>query len=692
MTNENVSRRRFLQLSAAGATGAILAACAQQAPPPAQPAPVEEAAEEAEEVVEEAAEEAEEAMEEPAEEEAMASGQYSEAPMLAELVAAGDLPGVDERLPVNPRVITPNSETGQYGGTWRRAYKGLSDRWGPTKLHEEMAIEWDAPDPDTINVTANFVEKWEQNDDASEFVFTLREGIKWSDGVEFTTADVQFWYDNMYLGELQGQPDYYTLDGEPMQLEVLDTYSWKVTFAGPNPLLPITIAKRGGGPPGGPTMAVPSHYLSQFIPDNENADQGMIDAAMEETGATTWQELFGEGGNMQGPIAFWFRNADLPVINAWKITVPPPADPLVMERNPYYYQVDEEGHQLPYIDTITHDFFESNEVFDLWIAEGRIDCQSRHVNSANFTFYKENESAGDYQVVIWKTASTNCLHPNINNPDPALAELFDTPQFREALSIAINRDEINDLVYEGLFEPRQASPVSGSPNFDPEFETRWAEYDPDRANQLLDELGLEAGGDGIRLRPDGEPLSFTILHRNQTGTTGADEIDLVAGYWQDIGLDVNQEVVERSLYEERVNNAEVDVGVWGCDRNSVVMADPGRYLGSIQDGPWAPAYGGWWEDSPAVKQVEPPEDHIIREIWDLWAQTRAEPDETKRNGIFQQLLDIHKEHPWQIGTVGEAPRVNIVSNRFGNMLPGYIGDDTLRDLGLINPQQFYIKA
>lgn len=678
MKHSDLSRRDFLRLTAGATAMSLAAACSSGTP--GAPAEAPAAAEEAAPAAADAAPAA------PA-----APGQYNEAPMLADLVASGDLPSVDERLPTTPRVISVNEETGEYGGTWRRAYKGISDRWGPTKLHEEMAIEWDAPDPETINVIASFVEKWEQNDDATEFTFTLREGLKWSDGEPFTTTDVQFWYDNMYLGDLGGKEDYYTLNGEDMQLEVIDDYNWKVSFAGPNPLLPITIAKRGGGPPGGPTMAAPSHYLSQFIPDHENGNQEMIDAAMEDAGVTTWQELFGQGGNLQGPIAFWFLNPDLPVINAWKISVPPPADPCVMERNPYYYQVDEQGNQLPYIDEITHDFFDSNEVFDLWIAQGRIDCQRRHVSAASFTFYKESEGEGDYTVMLWKAASTNCLHPNINNSDPVLAELFDTPAFREALSISIDREGINSLVYEGLFEPRQASPVSGSPNYDPEFETRWAEYDPDRANQLLDELGLEMGDDGVRMRPDGEPLSFTILHRSLTGDPGADEITQVEQYWRAIGLDVNQEVVERSLYEERMNTGEVDVGVWGCDRNSVIMADPGRYLGTIDDGPWAPLFGHWWADSVDGVQVEPPEDHIIREIWSLWEQTRAEPDETKRNGLFTEMLNIHKEHPWMIGTVGEAPSPVIVSNRFGNMLNGYIGDDTLRDLGLINPQQFFIR-
>ncbi|MAS37476.1 MAG: peptide ABC transporter substrate-binding protein [Anaerolineaceae bacterium] len=605
-----------------------------------------------------------------------------------------DLVGVPaaERVPVNPRVITPYEETGQYGGTWRRAFKGISDRWGPTKLNEEMAIEWDAPTPEDVGLTANFISEWVQNDDATEFTFTLREGLKWSDGDDFTTEDVQFWYDYMYLGELGNKQDYYTLGGVDMELEVVDDLTWTVRFPSPNPLLPIFIAKSTGGMTAGPTMAGPSHYLTRFIPDHENADQAAIDAAMEANGVTSWQELFGTAGDLQGPIAFWFRNPELPVVNAWKSSNLPTEDPHIMERNPFYHAVDPDGQQLPYIDRIEHALFDDNAVFDLWIAQGRIDMQSRHVDSANFTFYKENEEAGNYRVMLWRNASTNALHPNINNADPVLAELFDTAQFREALSIAINRVEINELVYSGLFEPRQASPVTGSPQYDPEFESRWTEYDPDRANALLDELGLEMGSDGFRLRPDGEPLVFRILHRETTGTPGADEMQLVEDYWRAVGLNVSQDVVERSLYEERTENGDVDVGMWSVDRSSIVMADPGRYIGTTDDGPWAPLYGHWWTPGSPLKKVEPPADHPIREIWRLWEEARAEPDEAQRNAIFQQLLDIHKEHPYQIGTVGESPRINIVANNMANFVEGYIADDTLRDVGLINPVQFFFRS
>jgi peptide/nickel transport system substrate-binding protein len=463
-------------------------------------------------------------------------------------------------------------------------------------------------------------------------------------------------------------------------------------FAIPNPLLPVFIAKSTGGSQAGPSMAAPEHFMSKYLVDG--GDEAAIAEAQETYGLATPQELINTGGtsgDLQGPMAMWFWG-QRPVINAWRAINAPTEDPHIMERNPFYHAVDTEGNQLPYIDRIQHSLFDDNAVFDLWIAQGLIDLQNRHVAAANFTFYKENEEAGNYTVKLWRAASTNAVYPNINNPNPALAALFDTAEFREALSISINREELNELVYNGLYEPRQASPVTGSPNYDPEFETRWAEYDPDRANELLDGLGLTMGADGFRTFADGSPLSFRILHRELTGSPGADEIQLIEDYWKAIGLNVSQDVVERALYEERMKTGEVDIGSWGADRNSVVMADPGRYLGYTDDGPWAPNFGHWYNNTPNSTQTEPPEDHEIRQIWSLWDQAKAEPDEAKRNALFKQLLDIHKSHPYMIGTVGEAPSLFIVSNNLGNMADGLISDDTLRDYGLAIPAQFYFKA
>ena len=685
----NLSRREFIKLTALTAAATTLGACAQATPQPSEP-PAATAAPQPTEAM--AATEAPVATEAPAAA-ASTAGKYKEAPMLAELVNAGKLPPVDQRLPENPRVITPKEKVGTYGGTWHRAYKGVSDRWGPTKLMEEHALQWEW-EGDAPKSVVNTVEKWEQNADASEFTFYMRKGMRWSDGEDFDTNDVKFWYEDVYLNQ-DLTPSYGNTydnaDKTPFELTVVDQYTFKVKYKSPKPLLSIILPKIGTNMPAGPDFAAPEHYMKQW--HIKYGDKAAIDAKLKELKLTTWNELWCTGGNSgdwQGPMAFWFLNPDRPVINAWTLKAPPPSDPLVEERNPYFFKVDTDGNQLPYIDGIEHALFNDQQVLNLWLVSGKIDCQYRYTDVGAFTLYKENEAKGGYRVQKNIAASVSAFFPNINNPDPVLAELFDTPDFRHALSIAIDRQEINDLIYNGLLNPMQASPVHGSPNFDEEFTKVWAEYDPDTANSLLDGLGLTMGSDGkTRTRSDGKPLEIIIETQDTTGSQGLDECNQVKKYWDAIGVATSVKTVERSLYEQHCHDGSIDVGRWGADRQSIVMADPGRYLGTTDDGPWAPLYAHWYNKAP-YKQVEPPADHPIRKIWEAWDQCQVEPDETKRNALFKSMLDIHKANPWIIGTVGEAPALWIVQNNFHNVPEGYIEDDTLRDAGVAEPWQFYM--
>ncbi len=297
---------------------------------------------------------------------------FQEAPMLAEMVTAGTLPPVADRLPANPRVVPVAEEIGQYGGTWRRAYKGMSDGQGPVKIVYTFGLQFFAPDPDNIEIVPGLFDEWSQNEDATEFTFHLREGLKWSDGEAFDTEDVQFWYDWYYQGELGPSYSLLTINDTPMELEIVDAQTFTVRFPESNPLLPYRLSTDATeGSRGGPTFGAPAHYLSQFIPDF--GDQAMIDEALAANQLATWQQLFGDGGNRQGPIAWWFTNPNLPVVTPWMMETPPPLnEPIVMVRNPYYYSVDEAGNQLPYIDRISHKLFEDNSVFDLWVVQGEI--------------------------------------------------------------------------------------------------------------------------------------------------------------------------------------------------------------------------------------------------------------------------------------------------------------------------------
>lgn len=678
-----ISRREFIQLSALTTAGLVAAACSGAAPSgtTTDAAPVQTKTEETAPQTQ---------AEDTATEAVATSSQYNEAPQLADLVQAGELPPVDERLPKQPMVLEVVEEIGQFGGTWRRAYKGVSDRWGPNKVNAEFLVEWRQPQGGELSLVPHVAESFEVNDDGSEYTWHLREGMRWSDGELITTADVQFWWENIYMDEVAGPANSgndpaLSPGGEKMKVEIVDDYTFKTIFAAPNPLLPISLA-RGVGCHGcrGPNFLTPAHYVKQFHPNYATQDE--IQAALDKYELETWDQLVDA---YNSPAVFWFLTPDMPTVHAWVTKVPPPADRITMERNPYYYAVDPAGNQLPYVDAVTHDFFDDDEVFTFKIINGEIDCQNRHVNVGNFTLFKENEERGDYRTLVWRDATTYAYHFNIAyQDDDFLRELFNDVRFRQAMSVAIDRDEINNLIFAGLAEPRQACPVSGSPQYDAEWETKLIEYDPDMANQLLDEIGLtERDGDGFRLRPDGEPLSVVLEYATASFAGPNDMHELVKDYWQSVGVKVSLQPVERSLYEVHTDANEVQIGSWVKDRSAVVPADPGWYVWSDQ---WAGAYGLWYT-SKGQEGIEPPEDHPVRQAWKLWDEIQITSDDTKRNDLVKQLMDLNKEQLWSIGVVGETPALFLTKNNFRNVPEGLIQDDPLRAIGLGQPPQFFFK-
>jgi len=615
---------------------------------------------------------------------------YHEAPMLAELVKAGKLPPVEERLPENPLVLEVVEGIGDYGGTWRRAYKGVSDRWGPTKINHEFFLEWHMPVGGSIHIQNHVAEKYEQNADATEFTWYLRKGQKWSNGDPLTTEDVKFWYEDLFLDpKIKDNQTNVNLKpgGKPMVIEILDEFTFKTKFAAPNPLLPLFLCVGNAtytGPRSGSFMA-PANYLKPF--HYKYAKPEDVKAALVKYGNLTSEEqLFvAQTGNLN----FWFHNPDLPVLQAWRMKVSPIENQTrcMMERNPYYYAVDPAGNQLPYIDYVTHDFFDNTEVFAFKLINGEIDCQQRHVSVSDYTLLRENEQKGDYRLIIWRTANTLAYHFNLSwTGDPALAAILNDVRFRQAFSLAIDRDEINQVVYNGLMEPRQASPVSGSPNYDPELETYFAEYDPDRANALLDEMGLtKKDSEGYRLRPDGQPLVLTICSM-QASFAGADDMhQIVVDQLKLVGIKVLLDLVERSLYQERLDANQLHMTAWVQDRSAIVMADVNWYVDG-ENPAWT-----YWRDGDA-RGVEPPADAVVRQTWALWDQCRAEADQAKREEIFKQMLAIQKEQLWNVGVVGEGPALFVTRNNFRNVPDGLVEDDPLRGEGLAHPPQFYFKA
>jgi len=598
---------------------------------------------------------------------------FNEAPQLSELVRQGKLPSVDQRIPKNPVVIKPWEELGQYGGTWRRVWFGLSDSAGPWKLAAETIVFWSSDG----KIVPNIAERWQVSKDAKEYTFYLRKGIKWSDGQPFTADDIMFWYKDIILNKdlTPSPPWWFQSGGKAGEVIKIDDYTVKVRFSEPNGVFLLQAANVG-------EMYAPKHYLKQFHPNYVSLDQ--LNALAKKEGFDFWYQLFAQKNA-------WLQNPDRPTIYPWKVTVPGQVGTrMVMERNPYYWKIDTNGNQLPYIDKITHDLVENVEMVNLKAVSGEIDMQMRHMSLSNYTLLMENRQKGGYRVLLW-TPGTGaevliCLNQTVQ--DEVLKKLFRDKRFRFALSLAINREEINQLFFLGLGKPRQASLISSSPYYSKEWEEAYAEYNPKRANALLDELGLtNRDRDGFRLRPDGKTLSLTIL---ASTTTQIGPLEAIKKYWEEIGVKTIINPVERSLLYTRVTGNQYEVTVWGMDRSYNPLIEP-LYLVpfKLEIGIWYPLYVIWY-DSGGKSGEQPPKD--VARLRDLWERIKATPSDAVRARLLKEICRLHAENIWLIGTVGEVPTPVVVKNNFRNVPEKLVTDTTLLSPRNAYPEQFFIKT
>ncbi len=591
---------------------------------------------------------------------AFAQDATGEAPALADLVAAGDLPPVAERVGEEPEVVTPLNAVGHYGGDLRIYLRGSSDHnhilrvVGPQGL-----VRWD---PQYTQVVPNVAERFEVTEGGRVFTFYLRDGMKWSDGEPFTADDVMFNIQDLVLNnEFAPTPPRYTSGGEPLKAEKLDDYTVRFTFKEPYGDFLAELASPLGQHP----VLYAKHYCSQFLP-SYNDDIG---ALIEANDATDWQNLFLQKcGDLEIP-ARW-GNPERPTLDPWIIKEPYVGGTtrVVMERNPYFWQIDTEGNQLPYIDQVIAPIDQDVESLILSVIGGKVDFGLRHIDPpANRPVLAENREKGDYHFFEAKsTGGTDMsISFNLTHKDPDMRALFNQKDFRIALSLGMDRQAIIDTVMLGEGEPWQHGPFEDHPYYHEKIATQFLEYDPEKANALLDGLGLERGEDGIRRMENGEPVRFQIDVIPTFDPTWVDSLQLIEQQWAELGIDMEINPMERTFFYERTSNSnDHDAAVWRATQSWVPGQIPQMLVPVHHDSRYGIAWRDWYLSGGTAGE-EPPAN--VKKRLELYDKARGLTDPQERIATFHEIADIAADNFEVLGVSKAVPTYGIVKNDLMNV-------------------------
>jgi peptide/nickel transport system substrate-binding protein len=617
---------------------------------------------------------------------AAAQSKYHEAPAFDDQVKAGKLPPVDQRLPEQPLVVPVVEKIGEYGGVWRRAFLGPADANNYVRVVYDGLFRFT---PDGAEIEPKLALGAKSSDDYKVWTILLRKGARWSDGAPFTADDILFWYKDVIQNKdlTPSLPTWIrNTDGSAAKVEKLDDYTVRFTYDRPATLFLQEIANQDG-PDLSYAMFLPAHYLKQFNPDYTPKDQ--LDHLAQAASFRSWTELFAQKATPTS-------NPERPTMAAW-MPVSRVSDPVfTIRRNPYYIGVDKDGNQLPYIDEVRFTYFADQQALNLQAIAGNFDMQARHIQMTNYPVLKEQEkSTGKYHVLIWPTFGGSDAVVAFNTTyqaDPAIGKLMATKDFRIALSYAINRDEIKESVFLGLGEARQAVPAPSHPYFPgKEWAQKYTEFDRDKANKMLDALGLtKRDPQGIRLMDNGKPATIEISVVPAFGAW-PDVAQLIAQDWQAVGIRAVVQIRERALHQKMRESNELMTEIWNEDTTAFPFTggsklDPRN--SPLQTLTLGPLYYRWL-NSGGKEGVEPTEP--LKRIMALIDTARREGRDSQIKAA-QELFQIWADNVFEIGTVGLTPMVQgvVVVNSKMHNVPTTIGNDwPLRTPGNARTEQFF---
>ena len=604
--------------------------------------------------------------------------QLQETPTLQDDVTSGKLPKIEERVPIEPSVADLQT-IGTPGGELRMLMSGPKDTrmmvvYGYARLIGYTPALVLAPD----------ILKSIDVEEGRIFTLHLRRGHKWSDGQPFTSEDFRYWFEdvaqNRHLSP-SGLPISMLPQGKGPQFEILGETSVRYSWRHPNPLFLPDLA--------GPSPLFiyrPAHYLKQF--HQKYAEPEKLDALVKDANQRNWAALHNRLDTM-----YRDDNPELPSLEPWILKTKPPSDRFIFERNPYYYRVDQTGQQLPYIDRVILSIADS-KIIPAKTGAGESDLQARYLRFDNYTFLKASEQRNDFKVRLWRTGpgSQLALYPNLNVNDEVWRGLMHDLRFRRALSLAIDRHEINQVIYFGLAIEGQNTVLPQSPLFERGYRSAWAQFDLGEANNLLDQIGLtKRASDGTRELPDGRSIEI-IVEDSGESTEQSDVLELIRDSWRRVGIKLFAKPSQLTLFRRRVFSGETLMSIDKGIENGLATAAmaPSEFAPTSQQQLQWPKWGQYYETKGMAGEA--PDLSSANRLKELYEEWLAATSEDEQGRIWHDMLQIWAKEVFSIGTVAGVLQPVVVNAKLRNVPEeGIYNWDPGAYFGIYKPDGFWFE-
>ncbi|MCD4824675.1 MAG: ABC transporter substrate-binding protein, partial [Phycisphaerae bacterium] len=578
-----------------------------------------------------------------------------EAPILAELVAEGKLPPVAERVGAEPCVMKGCDGIGKYGGTWMRIATTPGDVGVITwRLSYSSLLRFS---PLAYPIEPHIAKSIKASDDRREYIITLRKGMKWSDGHPFTADDIMYWWDSVIEALKTGGviSNWMKVGGQPGKVEKIDDLHVKFSFPKPHGLFLEMLASAGEAP-----VSLPAHYLKQYHPIW--GDKELCEKAMKAYKLPSRRALYAHQRS--------FTNPEHPRLWPWIYRTYKPNPPQVFVRNPYYYAVDTEGNQLPYVDRVQFDV-QDRKLLSLSAAKGKVTMQTRHLTYDNITELMTQREESGTRILFWypSTRSWNAINPNLNRlivpgkPETKWkAKLLADKHFRQAMSLAIDRKTIIKAEYNNQVEPAQIAPGPESPFHHQRLLKAFTEYAPERANKMLDDLGLtKRDSDGYRTFPDGSKMVFYL---DFSAFTGIGHAQFVVDDWKKVGVRTIPRERTRSLFYTEKNSRNFDFNIFCSESDNMPMCSPRYFVAYNTECFYAVGWARWFakggfygsEKANRGDAFPPPKGHPMLRAMQVYEDALQAPTLAKQVSIFKEALDIAADNLWTINATSPPPQ------------------------------------